>query len=242
MPRGIVGGKVGQIGATPTSAFGSIEFDYTGSAQSWIVPAGIVSIVVTVLGSSGSDQWVTGTGGKGARVVTTLSVTPLSNLAIYVGGMGQVGTSGGGWNGGGHGRTWGGGGGGASDIRQNGISLASRVVVAGGGGGAGRVDFSPSLRGGDAGEYGQSGGGTGGGGEGASLTAGGNLGGTLGNGGSAINNVYTGGGGGGFYGGGAGRSGSNNGGGGRSSMSTGSSTIITDGYNIGHGNIRIEWG
>lgn len=199
---------------------------YTGSSQNYVVPAGVTSVTVDVIGAAGGTGPVSHgatAGGKGLRVQTTLTVTPAETLTVSVGGAGGSGTIGGaaGYNGGGVGGLFtggsvhAGGGGGSSDIRRSG----TRLVIAGGGGG------SSALAGGNAGETigssgsssGSAGGGTGGlpglGGPGGSGYNGGsagasgaaNLGGD--GGASGTTNAYSdagGGGGGGQYGGGGG--------------------------------------
>jgi hypothetical protein len=129
----------------------TVNFVYTGSVQTWVVPPGVTSITVDARGAEGGDginpSNGDGQGGLGGRVEAIIPVTPGETLEIYVGGVGSIGIPGGGpggFNGGGDGEdqyapgSWmGGGGGGASDIRQGGSSLAERVIVAGGGGGGG---------------------------------------------------------------------------------------------------------
>jgi Glycine rich protein len=114
-------------------------FEYTGSAQTFTVPAGVTQVTFDVFGAQGSDGSPVAPSpyapGLGGRATATLSVTPGDTFQINVGGQGQYGT--GGWNGGGNGLF--GGGGGASDIRAGGTALADRVLVAGGGGGSGGV-------------------------------------------------------------------------------------------------------
>lgn len=130
-----------------------VTFNYTGSIQFYVVPAGIDSVAVDVAGAEGGSGPVgCGTftfkpGGKGGRVQATIPVTAGDTLFILVGGKGEndnLNSALGGYNGGGNSAPepqytyyGGGGGGGASDIRLNGILLSDRVVVAGGGGGAG---------------------------------------------------------------------------------------------------------
>jgi hypothetical protein len=174
-------------------------------------------------------------GGKGARVQTTVPVTPGEVLRVNVGGAGGQGVAG--WNGGGAASGIGGGGGGSSDIRQGGTGTSNRVVVAAGGGGAGSGDgVSGSGNGGAGGGAGGSTGAAGAngadfsdqGGSGATASAGGSAGST---GSSAVGTAATsgsqaqgggggvgtganassfagGGGGGGYYGGGGGKGGS----------------------------------
>jgi len=212
----------------------TVTRNFTGAVYNWPVPAGVTSISVDCRGAKGGYGSSSGDGVNGARVQTTLTVTSLETLNIYVGGQGvdgSVATGGaGGWNGGGNGgngggaNTAGGGGGGASDIRLTQGAITStdyRIVVAGGGAGGGYN--------GDGGVGGQTnnafvgtaGDGTGGTsfGKGGSNTAGGaagtngtdgslGYGGTGGVGGIAGSYSYAGGGGGGgYYGGGGGGAG-----------------------------------
>ena len=94
------------------------QFSYTGSAQTFKVPAGVTSISVNAYGGSGyygttgGHRKQTIRGGKRGRVEADLTVTPGDVLYIYVGGEGS---GGGAFNGGG--RAMGGyGGGGATHI------------------------------------------------------------------------------------------------------------------------------
>ncbi|MEW6468174.1 MAG: T9SS type A sorting domain-containing protein [Bacteroidota bacterium] len=133
------------IGGT-AAAQTTTTFSYTGSVQTFVVPACVTQVTVDVIGASGGNI-NTATGGLGGRVQCVLPVTPGETLQVFVGGAGANGdnTSGiiaGGFNGGGHGfdnsDPWGGaGGGGASDIRRSPYNLNDRKVVAGGGGGGG---------------------------------------------------------------------------------------------------------
>ncbi len=114
----------------------TVQFNYTGSMQSWVVPPCVYTINVVIAGAKGGGT----NGGNGARITANIAVTPGQTLYIYCGGMGNLGSNSGGWNGGGTGHnSWGNysswGGGGASDIRINGTALLNRVIVAGGGGG-----------------------------------------------------------------------------------------------------------
>ncbi|MEI6123178.1 MAG: HYR domain-containing protein, partial [Bacteroidota bacterium] len=226
-----------------TGAAGTQTFNYTGGLQTWIVPAGVVSIDVDVQGAKGGDG--ISTGGLGGRIQATYPVTPGQTLNIYVGGAGSGATAG--YNGGGAGNaSYGKGGGGASDIRIGGTALANRVFVAGGGGGAG--DNCATTQ-----EWGGHGGGLIGQGgfqcntegtyaTGGSQVAGGTGGsaaGTLGVGGAG-SATYGGGGGGGYYGGGGASYG---GGGGGSNYSNASATAVinTRGYRSGNGIISITY-
>ena len=131
--------------ATRTVAVYQSQYNYTGSAQTFTVPAGVTSISVDAYGASGSTNFYAGSEGKGGRVQTNLTVTPGQVLNIYVGGArNYAGYSSsvyaGGWNGGGSGPNpncsgVGSAGGGATDIRIGSTALTDRVLVAGGGGG-----------------------------------------------------------------------------------------------------------
>ena len=126
------------------------EYNFTGSEQQFVVPAGVTEITVEVYGAQGAepdDRLDNSDGGLGGYVTGVLSVTPGETLYLYVGGEGGVDGTGG-YNGGGNGgfgqagsSCFGGdagGGGGASDIRMGGNTLNDRAVVAGGGGGSAR--------------------------------------------------------------------------------------------------------
>ncbi|WP_245593076.1 glycine-rich protein, partial [Crocinitomix catalasitica] len=109
-----------------------IDFNYTGEAQTYVVPPGVSSIRVEAYGAEGYGNL-----GYGGFVRADLTVTGGEILQINVGGMG--GSTYGGFNGGGVpgvNATYGGGGG-ASDIRSGGVDFANRIIVAGGGGGSG---------------------------------------------------------------------------------------------------------
>jgi hypothetical protein len=237
-----------------TTASASQIFNFTGSVQTWTVPAGVTSVSFTANGAQGGASSAGyGTGGLGGRVQGTLNVTPGQVLNIYVGGTASGVT--GGWNGGGNGptsyTTWGGGGGGATDVRIGGTSLNNRVLVAAGGGGAGyNCGGSTNHGGGGGGTTGlmgwqcssQSGsvgyGGTpstGGISSGSLGTAG-----TLGQGGNGYY-IYGGGGGGGYYGGGGGSYGG--GGGGSSWVNTTNvpSPSYTSNVVSGNGTLTFSW-
>ena len=121
-------------------------FNYTGSEQTFIVPAGVTSIAVVARGGAGAGKRYYGSypqGGHGGRVYAVLPVTPDETLYVFVGSAGEY--SNGGFNGGGNGGhcCFGGtGGGGASDIREGGDQITDRILVAGGGGGEGGIRFT----------------------------------------------------------------------------------------------------
>ncbi|NBV92672.1 MAG: hypothetical protein EBR91_10980, partial [Flavobacteriia bacterium] len=229
---------------------GSQSFTYTGSQQTWTVPAGVTSITVDAQGAQGGTSGY-GTGGLGGRLQATLPVTPGATLFINVGGQGN--TSVGGWNGGGAPYACGcaAGGGGATDIRIGGTALTDRKIVAGGGGGAGYywnwLNDHGGVGGGLTGGAGYTnnslnasycgqGGTQASGGAGAAI---GGPAGTLGTGGG--NGYYAGGGGGGYYGGGAGYYGGGGGGGSSFSDATASAVTHTQGFKTGNGLITISW-
>ncbi len=131
------------VPASPARAVTDTQlFEYTGTPASFTVPDAVTAITVVVNGAQGGG----GFPGFGAKVTTTLAVTPGQILQITAGGTGAIGA--GGFNGGGQPGAPGSGGvgvnyggGGASDIRTGACAatlscgLASRVVTAGGGGG-----------------------------------------------------------------------------------------------------------
>jgi hypothetical protein len=209
------------LAATPVD----VPFGYSGAEQSWVVPTGVTSIHVALVGGRGGQGQSTALGGNPARVTGDLAVNPGDTIYVEVGGGGLSGAAGGagGFNGGGAGghsgsSTVGGGGGGASDLRTvaraNGGTLASRLIVAAGGGGGGGA--SNGGVGGAAGAPGQgsssgaTGGGPGsqvaGGSGGSGINSGGGQSGLSGAGGGGdLGSVDGGGGGGaGYFGGGGG--------------------------------------
>ena len=121
-------------------------FLYTGSDQTYTVPAGVTSITVKMWGAGGGGGgpggWSYGyLGGGGGYTTGTLAVTPEQVLTIMVGAGGINGTTsnsyanygGGGPTCGGSDCRYGGQGGGRSAIRVSGAD----VITAGGGGGGG---------------------------------------------------------------------------------------------------------
>ena len=249
---------------------GSQVFNFTGAAQTFVVPAGVTRITVEAFGGqgapgSGIGLGVGGAGGRGGRIQATIAVVPGATYQVNVGGQGATLA------------THPGGGGGGSDIRTGGTALANRVVVAGGGGGGAGANNAAGVVGGAGGAGGGLTSGTGGnathggiGGNGGTQVAGGTPGGglnvgqpgTLGqggagccaliggaggfNGGGQAGPAYTGGpGGGGFYGGGGGSESGNatagGGGGGGSSFSNGTNVTHTQGVRSGNGMVTITW-
>ncbi|MFI8106830.1 glycine-rich protein [Streptomyces sp. NPDC086023] len=125
------------------------QYPFTGKTRTFLVPEGVRSINVVVVGAPGASV-SNAPGGQGQIITGQLSVNPLEVLYLNVGGTPTTNTvpasnpnpcdTGvaciGGFNGGGGGGYFAAGGGGASDIRniQN-----QRLIVAGGGGGAGHA-------------------------------------------------------------------------------------------------------
>ncbi len=206
------------------AGYAQVTFNYTGSMQTYTVPAGVTSIAVDVAGGQGGNYTGFGSGGLGGRAQGTVAVTPGQVIYVYVGQQGPNAApggavppggsnSGGGANGGNGSNSYGGAsGGGSSDIRtvsgSTTAALSSRLLV-GAGGGGGAWDCGTDNGGGgggltgslgfDCGSYYSSCGGPGtqtaGGASGGSpATAGG-----FGFGGNSAN-YYGGGGGGGWYG------------------------------------------
>lgn len=236
------GSQYGRRGRFSTKV-GAETFTYTGSEQTFIVPASVFSLHVVAVGGHGgatasAGGLAGGVGGAAAQVAADISVTPGETLYVEVGGNGGLGgpESGGGFNGGGDGA---GGGGGATDVRTAplaaGLTPDDRLLVAGGGGGGGGVgpDDTDGEAGGDAGQPGAGecpgGAGTessGGAGSCESIPGGEGAAGELGIGGNGGGfdhwGTPSGGGGGGYYGGGGGGSYENgqsgSGGGGGSSL------------------------
>ena len=97
-------------------------FNYTGSMQTYTVPAGVTLVRIDAQGAQGGSVTVAcaATGGLGARMQGDVTVTPGEVISVLVGGQGQT-------NG-----EDGGGGGGSFTVRTGNIPL----VIAGGGGGA----------------------------------------------------------------------------------------------------------
>ena len=243
------GGTSGGQTFTIIVSSGSQTFNFTGSPDTFKVPAGVVSITILATGAQGGLGFgaLGGGGGLGGRTTATVAVTPGAVLTVLVGGVGPNGApppsaTAGGFNGGGGSAGDGGGGGGASSVRNGATSL---VIVGGGGGGGGAGGATVGGGNGGAGggliaDFGQSVAGGGGGGLGGRDNTGGLGGlsqspiigtnGTAGGadqggvGGDLQGTLGGGGGGGGLFGGGGGGSGSTGGGGGGG----GGSSFATD--------------
>jgi hypothetical protein len=151
-------------------------FDFTGSPQTFTVPACATVLHIEACGAEGATGGgpAGGAGGLGGCATGDLEVLTGQELAVFVGGKANV------FNGAGvGGNALGATGGGASDVRADGIDLADRVIVGGGGGGGGGTGCELAHAGGAGGSGGGAAGGngtdspTGGGGAGGSAGAGG---------------------------------------------------------------------
>ena len=241
-----IGAVAGLLAGASPAVAATKTFLYTGSEQTFSVPAGDSSIQVALVGGRGGNGSAGGVGSFGASVQTPLTVTPGETLYIEVAGNGgsSSGSGGaGGFNGGGDGDLDGGGGGGASDIRTSPLSTPlgypdPRLVVAAGGGGAagGNRGGTGGIPSGAQGGYACGGGGAfqnqGGVGRGGSSQAGTQgQGGNGGTGGGSSSTAGGGGGGGGYFGGGGGSDYCNDGaggGGGGSSFGPSGTTYVLD--------------
>ena len=69
-------------------------FNFTGSPQTFTVPAGVVSVTIVATGAQGGlgfGAGARGAGGLGGRTTATVSVTPGASLTVRVGGVGPNG-------------------------------------------------------------------------------------------------------------------------------------------------------
>ena len=127
---------------------------YTGSLQTFVVPAGVTSVTLYMWGAGGGTAYsysgfVNYSGGAGAMVQGVYSVTPASTLYVVVGKGGVTNQSAQtDAQGGGGAANSAGGGGGRSAIQLS--SGGADVVVAGGGGGGGLLSASNNGTGGPA--------------------------------------------------------------------------------------------
>ncbi len=163
--------------APSTAAATTTSTTFTTPGENvFVVPPGISSLQMTLVGGNGGTGNDGAPGGVGATEIATLTVTPGQTLYAEVGGNGGngdlTGLGLGGVNGGGSGgeiafiaaAPSGGGGGGASDVRtvracpigtqvcaSSAASLGSRLVVAAGGGGGGGGGAGGSYAGGNGG-------------------------------------------------------------------------------------------
>ncbi|HEV3310283.1 MAG TPA: IPT/TIG domain-containing protein, partial [Chloroflexota bacterium] len=138
-------------GMTLTNSVCTIVFNYTGSPQTFTVPAGLTALTVDALGAPGGGVANQGPdGGPGGEEKAVVPVTPETKLTVIVGQWGGQaactpppahctpgsGGYGGGGTGGSAGNGGGGGGGGGSFV----FGAANELLIAaGGGGGNGRL-------------------------------------------------------------------------------------------------------
>lgn len=147
-----------RLQANISSTNQTATFNYTGSSQTWTVPAWVTSVSIEMHGGHGSNGFSGlaggGAGGYGAKVIANVSVTPGDVLSIYVGGAGSPNPFPGGGAGGSGGTSnnnfggSGGNGGGSSYIMRSGLYVA---LAAGGGGGGGGSAGCTMCSGGTAG-------------------------------------------------------------------------------------------
>lgn len=231
----------------PGSALATTQtFTYTGTLQTFVVPAGVATATISVVGGEGGNNG-TDLGGKGGSSTGTVSgLTAGMTLYIAVGAK-PTSTTKGAWPGGGDS---GGGvnaraGGGMSWVSVTSTFSASTVMIVGGAGGGACGCVGGNEGGTGGGLTGGNGVDAGGGnshGLGGSQTVGGVSGGSEGVGAAGIVSGQSGGGGG-LYGGGSGTTGNGSGGGGSghvtSTNMTASSTA--NGTNLGDGFVTITY-
>jgi hypothetical protein len=213
-----------------TQATQTLIYNFTGSSQNFVVPAGVTQVTIKAWGAGGGGGYPPTNGGGGGYVSGVLTTTPGETLTIVVGGGGSSTGSAslGGYGGGGNGGTSNsaiiGGGGGRSEISGNGGVL----TAGGGGGGAGSAGGAGGGVSGGGSTCGSTGGSGGVGGISGNCGVGsGNNGGVTngGNGGDRPSGGGGGGGGGGYGGGGGGAPSSEGGaGGGGRTVAGGSNT------------------
>jgi PncC family amidohydrolase len=162
------------VASSGTARAETTTFSYTGSEQTFTVPAGVTTLQITATGGAGGSGGTSeaeptpAPGGVAATASDTVSVTPGATYTAEVGGAGLAsGTKiNGGFNGGGSsapGFGGGGGGGGASDVCRTPLHsviepTACLIVAGGGGGGGGNGSIKwPAGAGGNAGQAGMHG-------------------------------------------------------------------------------------
>jgi hypothetical protein len=123
-------------GQSVTALIEYTAFTAKNAAQTIVVPPGVTSALIYLVGASGGTVGNGGNAGGAGSVAAIVPVTPGETLNIFAGFPGETGGAAG-FNGGGAGTSVSGSGGDATDIRANGTSLADRIMVAAGGGGAG---------------------------------------------------------------------------------------------------------
>jgi len=110
-------------------------FSYTGSIESWTIPAGVTSITIEAWGAQGGINDSSQVGGWGTQMKGTFTVTPGDTMRILVGQQGAHGST----------ALWSrcGGGSGGSFVWKDGANMP--MIVAGGGGGKGYLRCSNSM-------------------------------------------------------------------------------------------------
>ncbi|ATA53735.1 hypothetical protein CKY39_11295 [Variovorax boronicumulans] len=93
------GAQAATAACTPQSGYNScVTFTHSGSAQTFTVPAGVSSVRVTMWGAGGGGSTAAGgnsaNGGAGGFADGTVSVTPVTAMAVTVGQGGQNGGTG----------------------------------------------------------------------------------------------------------------------------------------------------
>ncbi|HEX7299937.1 MAG TPA: choice-of-anchor D domain-containing protein [Solirubrobacteraceae bacterium] len=136
----------------------TFTFTSADAVQTFVVPAGVLSLHLVATGAPGGTGVGGAQGGLGATIAADVVVTPGEQLRIVVGGRGDDGavcchSSGeSGHGGSGSSGNIGGAGGGPTKVES---AFGLRLVVAGGGGGGGGRGTGAGGRGGDAGAPGQ---------------------------------------------------------------------------------------
>ena len=121
-------------------------FDFTGSNQSFTVPAGVTSVTMEGFGAAGGDNEAgDGSGGNGGYLKSTITVTPGDVLTIVVGKGGGIndepfGDGGQGGSGSPLGNFAAGSGGGATYVKNSSNETLFVIGAGGGAGGAGLMD------------------------------------------------------------------------------------------------------
>lgn len=148
------------------------DFSYTGSVQSFVVPAGIEEITFDIRGGDGGNGFnPDAVGGNGSRITGSISVNPCDVINVIVGGAGVSASAGGG--------------GGGSGIYN---LTANQLIAVAGGGGGGSNTFRSAAQGGRSGESGGNGlNGGGSNGAGGQMGGGGPLVGVRAGGGGGVN-------------------------------------------------------
>ncbi len=106
-------------------------FEYSGSLQTWVVPANVTQITLVAKGGQGGYKAGGWFGGEGAIIQGTFAVSPGETLNILVGEVGGVNYT--------DNNSTGAGGGGGSFVWTGNFPSATLLIAAGGGGGASKI-------------------------------------------------------------------------------------------------------